>query len=180
MKSALIIITDGVEELETVAPLDILRRGGIHTTLCSAGSKLEVTGRNSIRLHCDCLLDKAPQHPDLIVIPGGPSHEAMLSDDRILERLRKHHADGKPLAAICAGPLVLKAAGVLAERRHTCHSSAAANLPDAETADVITDRGLVTSAGAGTAVAFGLALVELLEGKPARVAVADAIHYYDR
>jgi 4-methyl-5(b-hydroxyethyl)-thiazole monophosphate biosynthesis len=74
-----------------------------------------------------------------------------------------HATAGKWLAAICAAPTVLNAAGLLAGHRYTAHPSVAGELP-AILSDqrVVADGKILTSRGAGTALDFGLLLVEKL------------------
>jgi len=73
----------------------------------------------------------------------------------------------KPVAAICAAPLVLMDAGLLRGRRFTAHASARQELEAAANGVVLDDRvvidgGFITSRGAGTAVDFGLAIIRTL------------------
>lgn len=175
LTTALIIVADGFEELEAVAPIDLLRRAGIEVTVASSEAELSVTGRNGIRLECDCLLDQAPESPSLLIIPGGPSFQKMRKDERVLERIRQQRADSGWIGAICAAPVVLAAAGVLDGIRHACHPSVATELPDNVDEAVVCDEKIITSRGAGTAIEFGLALVEALRGRSARDEIADAI-----
>jgi 4-methyl-5(b-hydroxyethyl)-thiazole monophosphate biosynthesis len=77
--------------------------------------------------------------------------------------VRSHAAAGKWLAAICAAPTVLNAAGLLNGRRYTAHFSVAGELPHILSDQrVVVDGNLLTSRGAGTALDFGLLLVEKL------------------
>jgi 4-methyl-5(b-hydroxyethyl)-thiazole monophosphate biosynthesis len=85
---------------------------------------------------------------------------------------RQDEAEGW-IAAICAAPIVLLAAGILGGRRHTAHDSVAAELPALSPGEkVVVDGHLITSRGAGTALDFGLVLVESLfsQGKATEVA----------
>jgi len=76
-------------------------------------------------------------------------------------------AAGKWVAAICAGPLVLQAAGVLAGRRATCHPGVAGELKQTPRLNdrVVADGRLITSQAPGTALEFALALVRAVEGE---------------
>jgi len=174
--SALVVLVDGVEELEAVAPIDFLRRAGAAVTAAAAGDAPRVTGRNGIVLEADTLLgDCAARDYDLVVIPGGPGHAALAEDPRLLGLLRRQHARAGLVAAICAGPVVLQRAGVLGDR-YTSHPSTAGLLPGRDPdAAVVRDGGVITSQGAGTAVAFALALVGALCGEEQRDAVAEAV-----
>lgn len=166
-KKALVIIMDSVEEVEAIAPIDILRRSDIEVVVAAAGSRKLVTGRNQIRIEADVLLTGLDRSEfDVIIVPGGPGHADLLENEPVLERLRSQHQGGGLLASICAGPVVLKKAGVLGGRRFTSFPATADKLPDRDPdAAVVVDGNLITSQAAGTAIPFALALVEALLGK---------------
>lgn len=170
-------MADGVEELELVAPADVLRRAGAEVVLAVAGESLHVKGRNGIILHGDALLaDVEPSAYDLLLIPGGAAVARLRQDGRPAELAKIFAAAGKPVAAICAGPLVLEDAGLLEGRRFTAHFSAANELPGALTGErVVEDGPIITSRGAGTALEFGLALVDRLFGEDKEEEIARAI-----
>ena len=178
-KSALFVFTDGLEELEAVAPLDILRRSGVECTVASQTGRLEVTGRNGITLKADCHFAAVSDKSfDLVVLPGGPGVHALRNTPTLLQVLQKQASDGKPLAAICAAPTVLHDAGLLEERSYTAHFTVADELPEIiEDAAVVVDGNIITSRGAGTAVEFGLTLAKILAGEDTAREVADSIHY---
>ena len=119
-------------------------------------------------------MEALPKTPfDCVLLPGGPGVQRLCADSRVLEAVRKQHAAGGWIAAICAAPLVLKASGVLEGRRYTAHFSVASELPEALLEErVVVDGKLITSRGAGTALEFGLTLVAQLfsESKAAEIA----------
>ena len=105
---------------------------------------------------------------DMIALPGGmPGAEHLKNDPRIADIVRRLHAGGHPVAAICAAPMVLAAAGVLEGRRATSYPG----FLEGATGDaVVVDRNVITSRGPGTALDFALALVEALMGPAERQA----------
>jgi 4-methyl-5(b-hydroxyethyl)-thiazole monophosphate biosynthesis len=177
MSTALVIIVDGVEELEATAPIDLLRRAGVGVTVASAGESKTVSGRNGIQLGADVLLHElAADVYDLVVVPGGPGHVTLLENADLLGRLSAQNARNGWIGSICAGPLVLKKAGVLDGRRFTSFPGTSAQLPDRDpVSPVVVDGNLVTSQGAGTAILFGLALVQALCGEAVRREIAESI-----
>ena len=174
MKRVLVPLAEGFEELEAVTIIDILRRAGIDVVVASlAGSP--VTGSHGIRLAADTPLGAlAEQDFDMIALPGGmPGADHLKKDPRIAEIIRRLHGAGRPVAAICAAPMVLAAAGVLDGRRATSYPGF---LEDAGNTTVVGDAvvidgGVITSRGPGTALDFALALVEELAGRDARLAI---------
>ncbi len=176
-KIVLCLLPQGFEEIETLAPVDILRRAGVAVTMASLTPAPLVTGRCGITVQADCTLEAVdPAGYDLLLIPGGPGVKLLREDGRAAKLAREFAAAGKGVGAICAAPLVLKDAGLLTGKRYTAHFTTAAELPQALGEErVVIDHNLVTSRGAGTALQFGLALVEQLVGETAAADVAKAI-----
>lgn len=171
MKRVLVPLAEGFEELEAVTIIDVLRRAGIEVVVASlAGSP--VTGSHGIRIATDTpLAALAEQEFDMIALPGGmPGAEHLQKDPRIAEIVRSLHEKGRPVAAICAAPMVLAAAGVLDGHRATSYPGFLKDAGKAVVVDepVVTDRGVITSRGPGTALDFALTLVAELAGPAAR------------
>lgn len=178
-KRVLCLLVDGFEEIETLAPVDLLRRAGADVVLASITGNLQVKGRSNITIIADTLLENAsPQSFDLLLIPGGPGVKAMRADGRAARLAREFANSGKPVAAICAAPTVLSDAGLLAGRRFTAHFSVQNELPQAIASEKVVEDGLLTtSRGAGTALEFALALIRRLFGDAKANEVAKAIMY---
>jgi 4-methyl-5(b-hydroxyethyl)-thiazole monophosphate biosynthesis len=173
----LVIVADGFEEVEAVAPVDILRRAGAEVTMASLAEGIHVTGRNGLTLHTDTSLTVVEHFDfDCVLLPGGPGVRLLRQDARVASILRRQLERGRWIAAICAAPVVLKDAGVLSGRRHTAHFSVAADLPEMLANErVVVDGRLITSQGAGTAIDFGLMLVEMLFSPESAAEVAKSI-----
>jgi protein deglycase len=164
MPTVLVLLAEGFEEIETFTPVDLLRRAGADVALASLADQPHVTGRSGVTIHADTVLSAIGGRLfDLLLLPGGPGVKNLRADPRVDAIVRTHAAGGKWLAAICAAPTVLNAAGLLGGRRYTAHFSVAGELPDI-LADqrVVVDGNILTSRGAGTALDFGLLLVEKL------------------
>lgn len=176
-KKVLCPVADGVEELELIAPVDVLRRAGVEVVLAAIGEGTQMTGRNGITLHADTQLNVLEADGfDLLLIPGGAAVAKLRADGRAAALASRFVSDGKPVAAICAGPLVLADAGLLEGKRFTAHASTANELPGAQTGERVMEDGLIiTSRGAGTALEFGLALVNRLCGEAKEEEIARAI-----
>lgn len=176
-KRVLCILAGGFEELEAIAPIDLLRRAGAEVVLASLAGPKRVVGRCQVALETDvALADVAGEAFDLLLLPGGPGVKTLRADGRPARLARAFTAAGKPVAAICAAPTVLADAGLLAGRRFTAHFSVHQELPAALGAERVVEDGLLlTSRGAGTAVEFGLALVRRLYGEATAREIAQAI-----
>jgi 4-methyl-5(b-hydroxyethyl)-thiazole monophosphate biosynthesis len=158
------LLAEGVEEIEAVTPIDLLCRAGVDVTLASLTEQRHVTGRSGITLHTDIALSEVGGRlSDLLFLPGGPGVKNLRADPRVDALVRAHAAAGKWVAAICAAPTVLNAAGLLNGRRYTAHFSAAGELPNILSEErTVVDGNILTSRGAGTALDFGLLMVEKL------------------
>jgi len=176
-KKALVLIFDGVEEVEAVTPIDLLRRAEIQVTVAAVGGKHLISSKNNVRLQADALLEESPSTGwDLLVVPGGPGHKALLRDSTVHELIRAHNASGGLIGSICAGPLVLKKAGVLENKRFTSFPATVGELPERDpNAAVVVDGNLITSKGAGTALPFALRLVSALAGPEVADSLAGSI-----
>ncbi|HXH64555.1 MAG TPA: DJ-1 family glyoxalase III [Mariprofundaceae bacterium] len=182
MARVLVPFTKGVEEIECIAVVDILRRAGVEVCLASLDGR-PVTGRSAITIQPDAALaDVMNDAWDMVVLPGGLPNAHLLRDDAdvkaVVARMRKQR---KSIAAICAAPTALAAYGMLEDRRVTSHPGTRdeirAQAPSAVYVDeaVVEDDFLVTSRGAGTAVEFALRLVARLCGDAKATEVRRAI-----
>jgi len=164
MATALVLLADGFEEIEAVTIIDVLRRGDVLVTTASLGTE-RVTGSHQISLAADALLDAvAVENFDALVLPGGPAAKTLREDARAQATIKRAAAAGKLLAAVCAAPTALEAAGVLAGKRATSYPGNP--LPSAHWVEetVVIDGNVITSRGPGTTMAFALAVVERLSG----------------
>ncbi len=167
-RQAAVLLADGVEEMEAVIVLDVLRRGRIDARGMALDSRLEIKGSRGVRILADLPWDEAwLAGSALLVVPGGMGGmETLRADSRVLEHLRRAVREERLVAAVCAGPLVLAAAGVLQGRRATCYPGLEAQLRPAEhrSTSVVRDGNLITSQGPGTAMGFAVELVRAVAG----------------
>jgi 4-methyl-5(b-hydroxyethyl)-thiazole monophosphate biosynthesis len=179
----LVPLAEGFEEIEAVAIVDVLRRAELDVTT-AALAEGPVTGSHGIAIEADTTLDAVDLASfDVVVLPGGmPGTQRLVEDERVLRAVRATHEKGGTTAAICAAPLVLAAAGVVAGVPVTSHPSVREKLGDADVRDgprVLKSGPVVTSQGAGTAIEFALGLVEDLVGKETaeRLSAAMIVHH---
>jgi 4-methyl-5(b-hydroxyethyl)-thiazole monophosphate biosynthesis len=178
-KRVLCLVGPGFEEIETIAPIDLLRRAGAEVVIASVSGEKVVTGRCQVSIETDVpLAQVVDQTFDLLLIPGGPGVKGLRADGRPTQLAKAYVAEGRPVAAICAAPTILHDAGLLTGRRYTAHSSVHQELTGALAADkVVEDGPIITSRGAGTAIEFGLALVKTLFGPAKAEEIAGAIMF---
>ncbi|KAM3126812.1 hypothetical protein pb186bvf_021086 [Paramecium bursaria] len=183
-KSVLVPVSDGCEEIETVAIIDVLRRAGIEVTFASikpiTDELPKVTGRSGIQFICDTYMTKQilEQSYDVIALPGGLKNAEALSEDKLLiERLKLQLEQQKWIAAICASPqLVLDKHGFMKNQVGTCHPAHVQDYKGQFQEDSVVVSGkIITSRSPGTALEFSLAIVELLLDKGTAVKLAKSM-----
>jgi 4-methyl-5(b-hydroxyethyl)-thiazole monophosphate biosynthesis len=161
---ALVPLAEGFEELEAVTIIDVLRRAGVTVTTAALESS-PVTGSHGISVAADTRLSQVlGERFDAVVLPGGPAAKRLRDDPRVIAVLQHTAREGRVVAALCAAPIALEAAGVLAGKRATVYPGN--ELPSAHYVEerVVVDGNVVTSRGPGTALEFSLALVDMLVG----------------
>ena len=168
MKKVLLLLAPGFEELEAIAPLDILRRGGVSVDTAATGSDKIVAGGHQIRVQADKTLEECEAGTyDMVIIPGGGvGVDNLQSDGRVLQLIKDFKEQDKWIAAICAGPKVLTKAGVADESRLTSYPSVKdellSRIKEYSEDRIVMDGKIITSRGPGCAEAFGFALLETL------------------
>ena len=171
MKTALVLFAAGSEELEAVTVVNILRRAGVTVTLAGL-SEGALKGSRGITLQPDTTLDAGLNDDfDMLVLPGGmPGTRHLQADTRVLKLAQDMAKRGRYVTAICAAPMVLATAGLLAGKRATCYPTCLDEFPSVQlqTTAVVEDGKLITSRGPGTAMDFALTLAERLTGKARR------------
>ena len=171
MKTALVLFAEGSEELEAVTVVNILRRAGVAVTLAGLRDG-SLRGSRGVMIQPDTTLD-AVLHDnfEMIVLPGGqPGTNNLKADARVLKLVQAMYQQGRYVAAICAAPSVLAAAGLLTGKQATCYPTSLDGFPDVQLqpAAVVEDGKIITSRGPGTAMDFALLLAERLAGKARR------------
>lgn len=169
MKKIFVHFADGFEEIEALAPVDILRRAGCEVTMVSVMGRKEVSSSRGVKIIADKLFEEVNYaEADMLVLPGGMPGSKNLDEHRELKaKIQEANKDGKWLAAICAAPMVLGHLGILKGKKATCYPGNEPDLIGATHtgASVEKDGKIITAKGAGVSVKFGLALVEALAGK---------------
>ncbi len=174
MDPLLVLLAPGFEEIEFCAPVDILRR--LEIPVVTAGiSGRRVEGAHGITMEADMLLvDVDACLYSGVILPGGAASWTLRDTPAILKLVQEMNAAGKLVAAICAAPMALAKAGVLAGHRATCYPAAEVEetvrhaASELCTDPTVTDGNIITGRGPGAALEFGFALGRYL-GKTAQV-----------
>jgi len=182
MAAVLLPLAAGFEEVEAVGLIDVMRRGGIEVRIAyiddSLGHGKVVIGANGIGVKADTSIKNViAEDFDMMVLPGGWDGTYGLAENPRVIALLKEFKASKVVGAMCAAPYVLKKAEVLGSD-YTCYPGAKEEIDHPGYRDdkkVVVDGNVMTSQGPGTALCFGLAIVERLVGKESMQAVKEGM-----
>ncbi|HET6202639.1 MAG TPA: DJ-1 family glyoxalase III [Planctomycetota bacterium] len=167
MPRVLVPLAPGFEEIEAVTVIDVLRRANVEVVVAGLDEG-PIEGSRGVKVVPDATLAGAGSEFDMIVLPGGAKGaERLRQDERLASLIRDLVARKKPVAAICAAPIVLSHLGLLEGRKATGHPSVFSLLRAGQvvTDRVVVDGPIVTSRAPGTAMEFAFKLVEILVGR---------------
>lgn len=165
-KKVAVLLADGFEEIELVAPVDILRRAGVEVTLISVGKTVEVKGGHGLVVVADALLDDTNVDlADMLLLPGGPGTKGLNSHDKVRGLVKEFAEKEKWIASICAAPMIPGELGLLQGHQATCYPGYEIHLKGARhsTKEVVVSAPFITACGAGVALNFGFELVACLK-----------------
>lgn len=169
MGTAYVFFADGFEEIEAFTSVDVLRRAGVNVVMVTVTPDEIVTGAHGVPVLCDKnIMNCDFFDAELLLLPGGMPGASTLGECADLHKqILKFAESGKPLAAICAAPMVLGKLGVLKGKKVTCYPGFEQYLEGAECTGALVeqDGNIITGKGPGASMAFALAVVELLKGK---------------
>jgi len=167
-KKVALFIENGSEELEFIAPLDIMRRANLEVDLISANNEDFITSSHNVKIIADKKINEVNNilDYDAIVIPGGMPGSTLLRDNKkIIEFYQTMYNSGKLVAAICAAPIVLSAAGITDDKEVISYPGFDKEINyknyNSDKAVVI-DKNVITAQGPAVAILFGYEIVNYL------------------
>lgn len=167
-KKVALFIENGSEELELIAPLDVMRRANLEVDVISANNEDFITSAHNVKIMADKKINEVNNilDYDAIVIPGGMPGSTLLRDNKkIIEFYQKMYNSGKLVAAICAAPIVLSAAGITDDKEVTSYPGFDKEINykhyNSDKAVVI-DKNVITAQGPAVAILFGYEIVNYL------------------
>ena len=163
-----VFLADGFEEIEALAPVDILRRGGKDVKTVAIKGKSAV-GAHGLEVLADITFDKIKDDVEMIVLPGGMPGTKNLAKFQPLASLIMNLSDEVYIGAICAAPSILGELGLLKEKQATCFPGFEGYLNCLEYSEesVVKDGNIITAKGAGVALDFGFELLSVFSKEKA-------------
>ena len=161
-------LAQGFEEVEALAPLDLLRRTALNVKTVGVGDNF-ITGTHGVTVVCDLSTTglEIPEFFDGIILPGGmPGAENLEKDKTVQAFIDYCRENDKYICAICAAPSILGHKGYLKGKRAVCFPGYEKELTGAEISDksVVRDGKIITAKGMGVATQFGLEIVSAFLG----------------
>jgi protease I len=146
---ALIISANEFEDTELLVPYYRLREEGINVDIASL-KKGKIRGKHGYEIDANHGVDEIdPATYDVLVLPGGKAPATLRMNATVLDVVTHFFQEEKPVAAICHGPQILAAAGVIKDRDLTCYPQVAPEVQEAganyHDEEVVVDDNLVTS-----------------------------------
>lgn len=174
-----VLLGTGFEEVEAIAPVDLMRRAGIEVQTVGITGKT-VAGSHKIPVEADILPENMDlESMDMIVLPGGLGGVASArASQAALDALRWGWEHDRFAAAICAGPTVLADLGIPDGKKATCFPGCEGQMGKADMVPgvaALRDGKLITGTSAGCAIPFALELIKALKGSEAADKVAKQI-----
>ncbi len=176
-KNVLVPIAGGIEEIEAVTIIDILRRAKVSVRVCTIEDR-EITGAHGIKIVADSeFVDEVLNDYDAIVLPGGTEGaQRFFAHGALGDAIKNFVKDGNLVAAICASPaIVLAGLGILNNKKATCYPAFKDRLSHYVDEKVVIDGNIVTSQGPATALPFALRLVEILVDKKTADSIKEGV-----
>lgn len=170
MGNVYLFLADGFEDLEALSVVDVARRAGLSIRTVSISDSKAVTSSHGVTMQADELFNAETicHDAEMIVLPGGMPGAANLADHEGLRKLILGFcAANRPMAAICAAPMVYGKLGLLKDKKVTCYPGFEKFLEGAEVTGrmVEQDGNFITGKGPGAALEFAFAIVAKLAGK---------------
>lgn len=166
-----VFLATGFEDIEAIAPVDIMRRAGLEVQTVSITGEEIVTSAHGVGIASDLLLSDVDfSSAEMLVLPGGlPGSTNLDASKPLTEAIKRHFESGGPIAAICAAPLVYGHLGLLKGRRATCYPGVERELAGATYTAAIVERdgNIITGKGPAAAFEFGYTIVDFFLGEGA-------------
>lgn len=182
MKIALLLV-DGFEDVEAIAPYDILKRAEFKVDIISIENKDELVSSKGLSIKTDKHLEDANMEEYIAyVLPGGPGYIKYEDLPALQDVLLKANQNNKLIAAICAAPTYLNKIGLLDNKQASVYPGLADELINNDKVDyieeeLVTCENIITAPGMGFSLDFALEIVAYLKADELADEIAESIQY---
>ena len=175
-----VFLTKGLEPIEAVTPIDMLRRAGVDVTTVSLSDSLLVDGAHGITVKADKMFADADfADAEMLILPGGPGSPDMINHSGLCSLLRSFASAGGRISAICAAPSVLGRLGILDGRKATVYPGCGDGLENIVFTgrSVEHDGNIITAIGPAASSAFAAEIIETLRGRDVCEQICSAMQF---
>lgn len=176
-----IFFADGLEEIEGLTVVDLLRRVDIPISIISITGNKMITGAHDIKIEADILFEDMDfTDTGMLILPGGmPGTKNLKAHEGLCRLLHEFNTKGKYIAAICSAPSVLGQLNILNGKKATCYPGFENQLSGAALSDgnCVTDGNIITSRGMGTAIDFAAEIISIIKNRSVAEALKETIIY---
>ncbi len=181
MAKAYMFLADGSEEIESLIPVDVFRRGGVEIKTVSINGSEYIKASHGVEIKADLKFEDADlSDADLLMLPGGlPGATNLNAHEGVRQALLRQYESGKLVAAICAAPMVLGSLGIVNGKRATCYPGFEKYLDGAEyTRELCTvDGNVVTGEGPAATLPYAYTLLRMLTSEQTAHSVAEGMMF---
>ncbi len=175
-------LANGFEEIEALAPVDILRRGGVDIQTVSITGSEFVESSHGITVKADLQFTTPDDYADadMLLLPGGLPGATNLNDhEGVRQALLNQHEHGRRIGAICAAPMVLGSLGLLQGRKATCSPGFEKYLTGATyTAQLFEEDGtIITGEGPAATLPYAYRILSYFIGEDAAADIQVQMRY---
>ena len=172
-------LADGFEEVEAIAPVDMLRRAGVEVKTVGVTGEI-ISSSHNIKVVPDIALSEVilDEKLEAVILPGGlPGATNLEESAEVQKAIDFANANDKYICAICAAPQILGHKGILKGKEAIAYPGFETELVGAKISDeyVVLDGNIITAKGAGVATEFGLKIVSALVGGDTAEKIGKAI-----
>ena len=175
-------LANGFEEIEALAPVDILHRGGIEVKTVSITGSEYAESSHGVTVKADLVFEKASDFSDadLLLLPGGMPGATNLNEHQGVRKALLHQFEsGKHVGAICAGPMVLGSLGIVKGKKATCYPGFQKYLTGATyTAKLVEhDGNVITGEGPAATLPYAYHILSYFIGKEKTREIEQGMRY---
>ena len=174
------VLFDNVTQLDFAGPVQFLSR--------MPSAKIFVASKDGNAVTTDCKFSILPNtsfadcpQADIICVPGGHGVRDAIGDAALVDFVRSQSMAAKWVTSVCTGSFILGAAGLLKDKRATCHWAYTHLLPlfeaTHEAARVVRDGNLVTAGGVTSGIDFALELIAIISGEDVARSIQLSLEY---
>ncbi len=177
-----VLLAEGFELVEAMAPVDILRRAKVEVRTVGVTGKT-VTASNGVPVTADIEIAGAvTEGLDCIVLPGGlPGTVNLEKSGEVQGLIDFCQREGKLIGAICAAPSILAHKGLLKGREATAFPSFQKDVEEGggrlSEKFVCRDGQFITARGMGVSTSFGLELAAALTSPETAAGIKTGIQF---